>query len=218
VIVAAFYAPRPGYAQHRYDFMECLRLQRASCQRFDCEHIVLTDLPRLGDFAVFQTALPLNVMLASLTAHLAYLNSDPNDDVLLLDADGLLNRDPRPLFDGSFDLAVTTHPFADSILNNGLIAVPKGAALAVAPFWGAALANCGIEWGQDQKALGAAVGATLNYGVEMREGVRVKFMPCTEHNWAPENEEDPVDATFVHFRGPRKTWMGRWAKRFADGG
>lgn len=213
--VVSFYAPR-RHERHIYDFADCLALQRASCLRFGCRQIVITDLPPIAEFTTLRVDLPLALMRASLAGQLAYLESAAFDaDTLLTDADTVLGSDPRAVFDGSFDLAVTTHPFSDCILNNGAIFVPLAAKGRVEKFWRAALADCGEAWGEDQRALRDALGATLEHGIAERDGIRVKFLPCPGYNWAPESEADPVKAVIVHFRGPRKRWMRRWTERHA---
>jgi hypothetical protein len=213
MIVASFYAPRPAHPRHVYDFLACLRIQRASCARFGCRQLVITDAGTLDDLPIFRTPLPHDLMPAILAGQLALLESNPTDDLLLIGADGLLGRDPRPLFDGSFDLAVTTHPFADCILNTGLIAVPAGLAIKVASIWRRALARCGVLWGDDQLALSSVLRPTLHHGVLLRGDLHVRFLPVPGFNDAPDHEQDRIDALVVHFRGPRKAWMAAWAER-----
>lgn len=216
--VVSFYTPRPD-PRHVFDFVECLRVQRRSCDRFACRHIVITDRPEAIGPGIepFEAELPQPIMLASLAGQLAYLESPAFDaDTLLTDCDTLLTADPRGVIDGSFDLAVTVHPFRDCILNNGAIFVPLAARDLVVPIWRTALEDCGTDWGEDQRALRDALGATLELGVRRIRGARVKFLPCTQYNWAPESDRDPCAALVVHFRGSRKRFMAEWARIFAQ--
>lgn len=219
VTVASFYAPRFDHPKHVYDYLECLAVQRTSCERFACRHRVITDratehVLERRRAEVFGVHLPDDLMPAILVGQLRLLESAPDDDLLLIGADGLLGRDPAALFAvRDFDLAVTTHPFADCILNTGLIAVPRGAAVKVAPIWRRALARCGSRWGDDQLALAAEIRPTLTHGIEERDGLRVRFLPVPGFNDAPDNIDHAIDSLIVHFRGPRKRWMKAWAAR-----
>ncbi len=218
VNVVSFYAPRPDHERHTHDYLLCLALQRQSCARFGCRQIVITDdAPSLADFPTFNTILPHSLMRAIIAGQLAYLESAAFDaDTLLTGADCLLGRDPRAVFDGGFDVAVTTHGgFSDCIMNTGAIFVPVASRELAAPFWRRALATMGDAWGDDQLALAREFDATLKHGTEMRGAARIKFLPCEGINWAPDNENDGIDSLVVHFRGPRKRWMEAWAERFA---
>jgi len=213
VTVASFYAPRPRHPKHVYDYLDCLAVQRASCERFGCRQLVITDAPALRDLPTFHAELPEGLMPAILAAQLALLESGIDDDLVLIGADGLLGRDPAELFTGDFDLAVTTHPFADCILNTGLIAVPRGKATLAAPIWRSALARCGDGWGDDQRALAGVLRPTLEHGLEERDGIKVRFLPVPRFNDAPHHVGHRIDSLIVHFRGSRKVWMREWARR-----
>jgi hypothetical protein len=221
VEVASFYAPRYDHPKHVYDYLDCLAVQRDSCERFGCRQIIITDLDTEHTLAhrrahSFGVNLPRELMPAILAGQLALLESGITDDLLLIGADGLLGRDPAPLFDGGFDLAVTTHPFADCVLNTGMIAVSAGSAAKVAPIWRQALAQCGTQWGDDQLALAAILHPTLDHGLADRGGLRVKFLPVPGYNDAPDRVDQEMDALVVHFRGPRKQWMRAWASRHIE--
>ena len=216
--LVSFYAPRPTHAKHVYNFAEALELQLAFCRRYGVTQIVITDAEKLGPCGTFRVELPPrpeDLMRAILLGQLRYLESDPQDDVLLVGADGLLGRDPRFMFDDrdAFDLAVTTGKFSDCILNTGLIAVPQGRASLVAGFWRRALERCGDDWGDDQKSLAGEIRPTLQHGIEERDGVRVKFLPVKGFNDVP-SDIGPAPV-IVHFRGPRKRRMRQWASRVA---
>lgn len=217
MILASFYAPRPEHPRHRYTFEALLDLQFASCRCLGVRQVVISDTDRLSvDGDIFVATLPHALMPAIIAGQLALLDSNPDDDLLLTGADCLLGADPRPLFDGSFDLAVTTHRFDDCILNTGLIVVPRGQARAAAPIWRRALARCGERWGDDQQALAREIRPTLKHGVEDRDGLRVRFLPVPGFNDAPDNARDGIRPVIVHFRGPRKAFMAEWSARFLD--
>ncbi len=221
MIAASFYTPRPNHPRHRYDFIECLLQQRASCAKYGVQQVVITDQDLGHDLLCFQTPMPEDLMPAIIKGQMDFLRWATGShaanamDIMLIGADGLLGKDPRPLFDGSFDLAVTTHPFADCILNTGLICIPAGRAGQVATVWEQALAQCGVEWGDDQLALAAVIRPTLNHGLEDRPWGRTKFLPVPGHNDAPDSLDHRIDAYVCHFRGPRKQWMKSWAAKFA---
>ncbi len=210
MIAAAFYTPRC----EDIDYVPLLELQRRSCQRFGIRHVVIGDREIPG-FDTFVTRLPESLMQASLVAQGNYLAQHEGGDLILCDADGVFTSDPREVFDGSFDVAVTVHPFLDSILNNGAMFIAD--ATKAAPFWDDALGRVeGDVWGDDQAALRDAFEATLDLGVTDRRGVRVKFLPCVGYNEAPEWVGHGIMPVFAHFRGGRKEWMGEWSRQFLN--
>jgi hypothetical protein len=215
--LASFYAPRPEHPNHVYDFVDCLRLQRETCERYGVRQIVITDW--LGGFdgiETFHTDLPHSLMPAILAGQLALLQSGIHDDLILTGADCLLGRDPSELFDHSdFDLAITTHPFADCILNTGMMAVAAGSADLVAAIWRNALGDCGDAWGDDQLALARYIEPTLEHGSRTLGSLYVRQLPVPGYNEAPDDAEHKLNPVplIVHFRGPRKRWMRAWAAR-----
>jgi len=221
--IVSFWAPRPDHDFYR-DQAPLLELQRRNCAKYRCRQIVISDVPPpivTAPFEIFCVPdLPYDLMPAILRGQLAYLESAAfDDDTILVGVDCLLGADPHPVFAAlardRVDLAVTTHPFADCILNTGAIFCPRAARDKIIPFWRQACATVGPDWGDDQRALAAALGATLEHGVHARGDARVAFLPVPAHNMAPDGEFDPVASTVVHFRGRRKDWMARWAARFA---
>lgn len=198
MIVASFYAPRhekwPGC-----DYDALLRLLDASCRRFGLDHWVISDQPRPG-LQTFQCKMPENLMQAILDGQRQFL-SHASGPVLLVGADCLITRDPRPL--DLADITVTIGPFADCEMNTGAIWCRSGA--ATHHVWQAALDTNPTEWGEDQTSLHAAIQAS---------GLIVMKVRCEDHNWAPEAIEDPAGMpTVAHFRGQRKAWMAEWARR-----
>ena len=197
--VCSFFAPRPDHP-YFMDYTPFLNLLRESCKRFGHEHVVLTDDPGMGDDA-FVVDLPGSLMRATLAAHLAWLEANPDEPTLLVGADCVLARDPVAFaqYSALFDLAITVGDFDDCRMNTGAIYIPRPA--RVTAIWADALAHCGSEWGDDQASLYAAI---------MRTGkdVVVRELPVDPFNLAPENPgDDCTRGVVLHFRGQRKNWM-----------
>jgi hypothetical protein len=198
VIVASFFAPRyekwPGT-----DYDALLLLLDASCKRLGLQHVVISDRPRPGlETALFD--LPENLMLAFVDGQRQFLEANPGP-VFFTGADCVLTKDPRPYLAG--DMVVTIGDFADCPMNSGAIWCADGPTCA--PVWKAAVEKNPTEWGDDQRALYAAV---------KESRLDVRELRCEEHNAAPRNVDDPVGMpTVVHFRGQRKTWMAEWCRR-----
>lgn len=203
MIVASFFAPRPpqsGVAWSGTDYDALCRLLDASCRKFGLRHVVISDRARPEPLTTFRCDLPENLMLALLDGQRQFLAAT-REPVLLVGADCLLTRDPRPYF--LDDIAVTIGPFSDCPMNTGAIFCADGPTCA--PIWAAALARQPKEWGDDQRALYAAV---------KESGLAVAELACRDHNWAPEAVGDDAGLpTVVHFRGRRKAWMADWAAR-----
>lgn len=219
--VASFWVYRPSHPLHRsYD--ECLRLQRASCERLGLRHLVLTDANQPWaitesdpPWAFHATQLPEGLMRAVLLAQIAYLRSDAFEaDTVLVGADCLALHDPAPVFDGGFDIGITTHPFSDCILNTGTIFCPLAARAHLVRIWEDAVSGVGHRWGDDQLALAAVLRPTLEHGDHLRDGIRVRQFPVPGYNDAPRDEADMISPLFAHFRGRRKDWIGVWWRNF----
>lgn len=211
--IVSFYAPRPEHPLFQ-DYTPFLRVLEASCQKFGHEHIVLSDV-QISGFKTFKTDLPRPLMKAFIKAQLDFLKSGPfADDIIFVGADGVLANDPADIFDGSFDIGITTHNFSDCWLNSGAIFIPKG--VDAAPIWQSAYDICGEEWGDDQLSLAEQFKPlTLEHGVYERRGYRVGFLPVDPWNLAPDNENhDCSHAKILHFRGPRKRWMSDYCRKF----
>lgn len=199
MIVASIFA-------HRYkrwagcDYHATLRVLNASCRRLGLRHVVISDCEVPGiETAVFD--LPENLMQLLVDGQRQLLET-VDEPVLLVGADCIVTRDPAPIFAG--DLVVTLGPFADCEMNTGAIfcANPR----RCAPVWKAALDAGPKAWGDDQRALYAAIQASdLDW----------RSVRCEAHNWAPEHPEDRAGMpTVVHFRGNRKAWMADWGRRY----
>ena len=146
--------------------------------------------------------------------------------ILLLDTDILLNRDFRAVFDGSFDVGLTSRQqpaYAAMPVNEGVMIGADGASDAMARFlndsltlyeWIAEqpfpLKVYGFDvrnWRGGQLALAALVNWTVPpYGAATREinGVRYRFLPCDDYNYTvtPKDEATLLAAKWaVHFKG-----------------
>ncbi len=201
MIVASFFAPRfDMWEGVNYDAL--LPLLDASCRRLDLRHVTISDGSRPG-VETFICSLPENLMAATLDGQRQFLEQ-AREPVLLVGADCLLTRDPRP-FGVGCDMAITIGPFSDCEMNTGAVWCMDGPKCA--PIWQAALDRNPIEWGQDQTTLYAAV--RNSHDILMRR------LRCEDHNWAPESPNDDAGMpTVVHFRGRRKAWMAGWSERF----
>jgi len=139
------------------------------------------------------------LMPAFLEAQYQYLADPANAETptLLVGADCVLSGDPK-CFQCGGDVVVTVDDrFTDCRINMGAVYVPKPG--LVAGIWADALARCGDEWGDDQRAFRDALEAS---------GVFVVELPCDLYNLAPdEPSQDCRHAAVLHFRGPRKRWM-----------
>lgn len=197
MLVASFHAPREDRWGCDYDAL--LRLLDLSCLRLGLRHVVISDSDRPG-LETARFTLPDNLMQAFLDGQRQLLAATPGP-VLLVGADCLLTRDPRPFLAG--DITVTIGPFADCEMNSGAIWCADGPTCV--PVWQAALNRNPVAWGDDQVALYAAIQAS---------GLDVVKLRCEDHNWAPNGPNDDADMpTVAHFRGGRKAFMANWAAR-----
>jgi len=203
--VVSFFAPRHEHPFYQ-DYTPFLDILRASCAKFGHRHLVITDDPKMGPDA-FGVALPHNLMKAIIQGQLAYLNSrEALEDTVFVGADCVLARDPAEVFKMPFDVAFTTGPFSDCILNTGAIFIRGGA--DVRHIWAKAFAGMGEEWGDDQKALAAVVSPTIEPSITAGDGPIIRFLPVDPYNLAPEYpDDDCMRGVILHFRGPRKAWM-----------
>lgn len=203
MIVASFFAPRyerwPGT---NYDAL--LLLLEASCKRFGLEHAVISDRPRPAPLRTALFDLPEELMQALLDGQRQFLETT-RGPVLLVGADCLLTRDPRPFLVG--DVAFTTsRTFVDCEMNSGAIWCADGP--KAAEIWRVAVARKPRRWGADQLAL---------WGSARESGLDVRKLRAEDHNWAPERLDDDAGMpTVVHFRGRRKHLMAPWAARHLD--
>lgn len=216
MIVLSFYTHRED--KWGVNYHDCLAVLQESCNRLGLRHMVISDQQQ-GPFETFITDLPQNLMQAFITGQ-RNARRDLDGPLLFTGADCILTRDPRPDFI-ECEMAFTVWPFGDCCLNTGLVyAAGKGATV----LWDKALETQTIDaWGDDQLAIKAVlepvprqVGAPVD---EYRLGMRVRWLSCKTHNWAPDNQDDDAKMPVIaHFRGTRKPWMRPWYDRFVKGG
>lgn len=200
--IVSFYAPRQEHPFFQ-DYAPFLDILAASCERYGHRHVCLTDNSAVRD--AFMVALPRPLMPAYLKAQLAYLEAYPDTPSLMTGADCVLAVDPACFAgiadDNGADIVITVDDrFTDCRVNMGAIYLPRPGALA--PVWRDALARCGEDWGDDQRAFRDALASA--------EGVRVHELPCDGFNRAPDHPGDDCKAAVLHFRGPRKRWMAAY--------
>lgn len=202
--IVSFYAPRRDHPLFQ-DYTPFLQILGQSCRRYGHRHIVITDDPEIEDG--FLAEMPDNLMQAIIAGQLAYLKSPlAQEDTVFVGADCVLARDVAEVFGQEFDIAFTTGPFRDCILNTGAIYIRGGA--PVSYIWERALSGMGEVWGDDQLALAAVVNPTLEPSVTVGPGPTIRFLPVDPYNLAPEYPGDDCTRGYVlHFRGPRKGWM-----------
>ncbi len=192
--VASFFAPR--FDQWHCDYAELLKHVQASCERFDLEHVVISDR-QIGAFDCAIYDLPQNLMLALIEGQRRFL-ADNDGPVLLIGADCLICRDPRG--ECPTDIAITIGPFSDCEMNTGAIWCASGRRCA--PVWQKAYDRMPQAWGDDQVAIYAAI---------RESDLNITRHRCETHNWAPDDLQDRAGLPVVaHFRGPRKSFMPQW--------
>lgn len=132
-------------------------------------------------------------------------------DWLFLDTDVIVREDVRHVFDQPFDIAVaeragTLKPSEVDTKFMASMPYNKGAVFSRSQaFWLDALARCRQmkptrqQWMGDQQAMNDAI-LSGKYAVEVLPN-RYNYPPLTA-------TDDLRDKAIVHYKGPRKAWMG----------
>jgi hypothetical protein len=139
------------------------------------------------------------------TEHLACF---PYDQMLLLDTDVVMQKDPWGVFDTPFDMAFTTRD-RDVKLNGTSINIAMPYNIGVmfsrcARFWREAhqyvlaLPRSHKEWWGDQLAVKAITDS---------ERFKVHEVPGSMYNYSPDSENDTEGRYMLHYKGPRKVWL-----------
>lgn len=173
-----------------------------SVQRhMDCELVHLTDddTPAIEGCTVVRKTWCGHPTLFKMR-HLAELTGD----VIALDTDVIVQADLSPVFDQSFDVALTRRqgPIWDTDGTDVTITMPYNCGVMFyrnPEFWRACLEWCpeGIGWYADQLAV-AAVAPRFN----------TLDLSCDEYNYTPgKRTEDVSMRKVVHYKGMRKGWM-----------
>jgi hypothetical protein len=216
VHVVTVFAPRREIPQWRDDYLELLRLQRATARHWGHAHVVVTDADLGREFKQLRVELPRSLMRAQLAGQIAWLERSLEGHSLLVDADVLIARECDKAF-GDWDLGLTprTHPTAP--INNGAIYVPEAGKPGALQFFRAALERCGEHWGGDQEAISACAAPVLEAGSRAeRCGARVEFLPIQLYNVSPKQEgvRHGNNPFVVHFKGAAKAWAATYARRW----
>lgn len=217
VIVASFYAPRPALYPNAVDYRPLLALLDKSCARFGLEHYCITDpeaAPGIG-CNTFAATMQQSLMPAFFEGQAQFLASwaARGRNVILVGADCLVNRDPAPLFDGSFDIMVTSRQHERWPINTGAVYIHASTVARMAAMYGRMAKRCGHQWGDDQIEIARMLGPVpVSHGDYHSAGLRVRFAPMKRFNDTPKALEQVSDAYIVHFKGPRKHMVADWAR------
>lgn len=210
ITVATVYAPRPRHPQWK-DYLKLIDLQRQSVEHFGYKHLVVTDSPASVEGRKYiGAALSDSLMHAQLEGQVAVICEwDDTYPLVLVDADVLIARKLEEVFDGTFDVGLTSRIEPVAPVNNGVIYLSPGSRLRALRFWEVALSLCKPHWGGDQEAISKAAAPVELEGVHDRHGVRVRFFPMPTHNMTPGvSGKAGTGAPFaVHFKGDRKIQM-----------
>lgn len=221
--VCTFFVHRPEDWPEAADYPLFLQYVQRSCDRLGLRHVVLTDhrsVPLLPGIETFATDLPRSLMRAVTQAQAAWLEHGDwrGEDTLLTGADCLVMRDPREVFVGRWDMAVTLRPLHPRYpINTGTIVVRRKSRERVLPLFQRIAARCGDKWCDDQRAIQDELGPMpTQHGVFERAGLTVAFLPMRVHNDTPRDAEDRCErACVLHFRGKgRKAVMQPWVERW----
>lgn len=178
-----------------------------------------------------------HLMLWEIDAWIAYFESDlVAENSILVDPDLLFLKDPRPVFDGDFDVGLTWHEYRtlDHAINAGVIFCRvRRDGTAVADFFKRCrdelmqLDPKYLQWFGDQEALCRAVGhnhlETSKLPPPTNVGTTaVAFFPCLHFNYWPSDHEMESDFRkegkfVVHFKGERKQFIFSYFQKFILG-
>jgi hypothetical protein len=220
--VCTVYTARPGHAQWRDDYIDLLSAQKASAQRFDNFHRVVTDTP-IDGFNCMQAALPADLMQAMIAGVLARLDMATREThFVFVDADVLIGRPLGPVFRRAreFDISLTYRANDLAPINNGVMYVHKDGIGPALMFYREALRLCGTHWGADQEAISqAAAPVPQEPGFGERSGAVVRFVSSKIYAPVPRAHGiEHVGAPAVHFKGATKDWMLDYARLFCGYG
>lgn len=197
-----------------------LDMQIASAKRVmpDIEVVVLTDLK--SDVSPYKTFRE-NVDKSHFTRDFLklqsiFLKSTAFKPTLFTGTDSLFQKDIRPVFDQSFDMAVTWRRIPEDMpINTGTVFIKnKNAADLILEIYYKAY---GIDnWFTDQIAYYEIIGKrnsppylqTIFY-----KDYKILFLSARIYNFAPKKNQLPARdeaAAILHFKGPRKYFMQRY--------
>ena len=174
------------------------------------------------------------LMYERMRVQAAYLERRPaSRHSVLVDSDIVVNRDPTPIFAEDFDVGLTWRGgFPDAPFNGGIIFVSSGEAgleffRRSRACYDAIAENRAIAraipqdlraWWGDQYAIAHVVGyrafAERKTDCLAVEGIRVRFFPCSDYNFALEARGYPMSLLapkyFLHFKGNLKSNQAKY--------
>lgn len=220
--VITVWAPRPNDRAIRSatlaveKYLLLMDLQRRTCERFGHRHRVVSDADVPG-FDVIKVAFPAKFSFAMVAGQIAALEQwDNQDHLVLADCDVAIARDLAGAFGDGFDIGLTSRIEPTSPVNNGVMYVSAGARKAALGFFRAAYELCQGHWGGDQEAISKAAAPVKEKGDWIRQGARIRFLPCKRYNMTPgvngiAGQGNPFA---VHFKGKRKHQMQPFVDTF----
>lgn len=217
VEVVTVWAPRESHEKWRVDYLDLIRLQKRSAERFGHKHTVVTDAEIDKEFGGLITLLPDELMPAMIAGVIARLRWGGDSDLVFLDADCLVVRNLDPVFERrEFDLGLTRRISLAAPINNGAMYVDGHSIPQALRFFERALAFCGNHWGADQEAISqAAAPVPFNECVQERFGVTISFLPMNLYSAVPKTKLMQHKRAFVvHFKGETKDWAQAYFDRF----
>lgn len=207
--VVTVWAPRRSDPRWREGYLDLMRLQRKSCERAGHRHRVVTDSPDLRGYDIVQVSLPDNLMKALTTAQLFYVRDhwDGKNPLVLVDLDCLVCRDLTPVFDGHWDIGLTSRDNPLQPIQNGAMYFAAGAQAHAVGLFERTLETCGDWWGADQVALAKAVAPVpRDPKIDVRHGARIHFMNTKFYNHTLKHGRMVLKRrTYIeHFKGEQK--------------
>jgi hypothetical protein len=221
-----------------YDQLVDLAFRSAALFHPECRMVLLTSL----DYqAAFSSEISGRVeirrhdvdcaqpMVERMSAETSYLQTyDFVSPVVIMDGDMLVNANLEPLFERSFDVALTynegrTETDKKMPINGGLKLVNNKNPQAAVHFFQRTHDICCSEklkeyrtWWGDQYALIESVGIDKFWGRSIDEvtvdNIKVLLLPCDEFNFTPGRKAREIatelkNKKVLHFRGARKRYM-----------
>lgn len=230
LIVASYLSPRPEeHGDRAHSYGEALQLLDASCAIANCRHVVITEegsvdaIPASIDrdrVFVVEGTRNLPLMKAIIAGQMAFVSESgvADEGTILVGADCLVMRDPRPVFaNADWDVAVTVGVYSPGGLNNGAVYLAPGADAKALVYYQLAHMNCPPEWGGDQHAVRMVCMPLEKPPITVnRHGMRVRFLDMDGYNCPPACAEDhgASKAYVAHFKGERKRFMADFSARF----
>lgn len=213
--VVTVWAPRPEHEKWR-DYLPLLELQKKSAERVGHRHVVVTDT-ELPGYDTLPVKLPQNLMQAILAGQLEYVSRWSGEfPIVLADADCLVIRDLEAVFDGTFDVLLTSRNNPAAPIQNGAMYFAAGSQDAARQLLHRALQLCKEHWGGDQEAIAQAAAPVplVLHVIEPRFGKRFYFASPDPYNFSPRGHPPKMNPNrfIVHFKGDTKHFVPAYAR------